>query len=75
VPAKKKASAAQPQLLRIKQVKSGIGRPEVHRATLRALGFKRHQQTIVQKDSPAIRGMLFHVRHLVEVQEIAEGEA
>jgi large subunit ribosomal protein L30 len=75
VAAKKKASAAQPKLLSIKQVRSGIGRPEVHRATLRALGFKKHQQTIVQKDSPAIRGMLFHVRHLVEVQEIAEGEA
>lgn len=73
--AKRKASTAEPKLLSIKQVKSGIGRPEVHRATLRALGFRKHQQTIVQKDSPAIRGMLFHVRHLVEVQEIAEGEA
>jgi len=75
VAAKKKASAGEPKLLSIKQVKSGIGRPEVHRKTLRALGLKKHQQTVVQKDSPAIRGMLFHVRHLVEVTEIAEGEA
>jgi large subunit ribosomal protein L30 len=75
VVAKKKTPAAAPQLLQITQVRSGIGRPEKHRATLRALGLKRHQQTIVQQDSPAIRGMLFHVRHLVEVREIAEGEA
>jgi large subunit ribosomal protein L30 len=40
-----------------------------------ALGFRRHQQTVVQQDNPAIRGMLFQVRHLVEVEEVAEGEA
>jgi large subunit ribosomal protein L30 len=59
--------------LRIRQVRSGIGRPESHKRTLRALGLK-HQRTVIQEDSPAIRGMLFHVRHLVEVQELAEGE-
>ena len=73
--AKKKASAQQPQLLKITQVKSGIGRPEVHRATLRALGLKRHQSSVTQRDMPAIRGMLFKVRHLVSVQEVAEGGA
>ncbi|MEX0907286.1 MAG: 50S ribosomal protein L30 [Gemmatimonadota bacterium] len=62
------------QLL-ITQIRSGAGRPARHRATLEALGFRRHQQSIVQQDNPAIRGMLFQVRHLVEVQEIAEGEA
>jgi large subunit ribosomal protein L30 len=60
--------------LRITQVRSGIGRPGVHKRTLRALGLRRHQQSVVQQDSPALRGMLFHVRHLVEVQELAEGE-
>jgi len=62
-------------LLRIRQVRSLSGRPAKHRATMAALGFRHHQQVIVQKDNPAIRGMLFQVRHLVEVQEIAEGEA
>lgn len=62
-------------LLRIKQVRSLSGRPAKHRATMEALGFRHHQQTIVQQDNPAIRGMLFQVRHLVEVQEVAEGEA
>ena len=59
----------------ITQIRSGVGRPAKHRATLEALGFRKHQQTIVQQDNPAIRGMLFQVRHLVEVREIGEGEA
>jgi large subunit ribosomal protein L30 len=61
--------------LRITQVRSLSGRPDKHRRTMQALGFRRHQQTIVQKDNPAIRGMLFQVRHLVEVEEVAEGRA
>jgi large subunit ribosomal protein L30 len=65
----------QQKLLRITQVRSGSGRPAKHRRTLEALGLKRHQQTIVQQDNPAIRGMLFQVRHLVQVEEIAEEEA
>ncbi|HEX6308957.1 MAG TPA: 50S ribosomal protein L30 [Longimicrobiales bacterium] len=67
----KKEQAAQ---LRITQVRSLSGRPAKHRATMEALGFRHHQQTIVQPDNPAIRGMLFQVRHLVSVQEIAEGD-
>jgi large subunit ribosomal protein L30 len=63
----------QPVKLRITQIRSGIGRPEAHKRTLKALGLK-HQRTVVQQDSPAIRGMLFHIRHLVDVQELAEGE-
>jgi large subunit ribosomal protein L30 len=70
-----KGKADQDRLLRITQIRSRSGRPAKHRATLDALGLRRHQQTIVQKDNPAIRGMLFQVRHLVEVQEITEKEA
>ncbi|HEX6132483.1 MAG TPA: 50S ribosomal protein L30 [Longimicrobiales bacterium] len=72
MPRKKKQDQA--ALLRITQVRSLSGRPAKHRATMAALGFKRHQQTIVQQDNPAIRGMLFQVRHLVDVQPIAEGD-
>lgn len=53
--------------LRILQVRSGIGRPAFERRTLEALGLKHHQQTVVKKDHPALRGMLRQVRHLVEV--------
>ncbi|MBI4410321.1 MAG: 50S ribosomal protein L30 [Gemmatimonadetes bacterium] len=65
----RKKAGEQPHLLRITQVRSGIGRPEKHRATLRALGL-RHQRSVVQKDTPAIRGMIFQVQHLVRVQEL-----
>lgn len=56
--------------LEITQVRSGIGRPEPHRRTLRALGIKRHQQSVVHDDSPAIRGMISKVSHLISVKEI-----
>ena len=60
--------------LKVRQIRSGVGRPQTHRKTLAALGLKRHQASVVQPDNAAIRGMLFQVRHLVEVNEL-EGEA
>ena len=68
-------SEGAPKQLRVTQIRSGVGRPEVHKRTLRALGFMKHQQTIIKQDNPAIRGMLFQVRHLVRVEEVAGGEA
>jgi large subunit ribosomal protein L30 len=65
--AKKQAAGGK---LRVKQSRSVSGRPEGHRRTLRALGLRYHQQTIEITDSPSIRGMLFQVRHLVEVSEV-----
>ena len=56
--------------LRIRHVKSASGHKEDQRDTVRALGFKRLQQTIEHNDTPQIRGMIFKVRHLVEVEEI-----
>ena len=70
--AKKKATQ-EPVKLRITQMRSGIGHPALHRRTLAALGLK-HQGTVVQDDNPAIRGMLFQVRHMVRVEEVAGGE-
>jgi len=58
--------------LRVKQVRSGSGRPALHRRTLQALGLRHHQDVIEVTDSPAIRGMLFQVRHLVEVSPAGE---
>ena len=60
--------------LKITQVRSGIGRPSGHRATLRALGLRRHQQSVVKADSPGIRGMVRQVQHLVVVEELDGGE-
>ncbi len=63
-----------PKRLKITQVRSGNGRPEKHRRTLRALGLRKHQHSVVQEDSPAIRGMIFQVQHMVSVQELEEGQ-
>ena len=56
--------------LRIRQVKSVIGRPQKHRRVIEALGLKRNQTEVVHNDPPAIRGMVFKVRHLVNVEEV-----
>ena len=55
--------------LRITWVKSGIGYAADQRKTLKALGFSRLNQSVVQDDSPSIRGMIVKVRHLVKVEE------
>ena len=36
---------------------------------MEALGFRHHQQTVVHDDTPAIRGMIRQVTHLVSVQQ------
>jgi large subunit ribosomal protein L30 len=73
--ANEKAAEQELKFLAITQVRSLSGRPAKHRRTMEALGFRKHQQTIVHQDNPAIRGMLHQVRHLVEVEELAQGEA
>ncbi|HUF67754.1 MAG TPA: 50S ribosomal protein L30 [Longimicrobiales bacterium] len=60
--------------MRVTQMRSGLGRPAKQRATLEALGFRRHQQSVEHDDNPAIRGMIFQVRHLVHVEEMAGGK-
>ena len=51
----------------VKQIRSGIGHPATMRRTLVALGLRHHQQTVVLDNTPSIQGMLFKVRHLIEV--------
>ena len=67
-----KKKAAEPKKIAITQVRSRIGRPEKHRRILEALGIKRHQQTVVHNDTPAIRGMVNQIPHLVRVTEVEE---
>jgi large subunit ribosomal protein L30 len=56
--------------LKVKQVRSIVGRPWKHRLVVAALGLRHHQMTVIHNDTPAIRGMLHKVRHLVEVEEV-----
>ncbi len=55
--------------LKIKWVVSFIGCPKDMRQTIRGLGFRRMQQVVEHSDSPAVRGMILKVRHLVTVEE------
>ena len=57
--------------LSVTQVLSGVGKKTKHRRSLEALGFKKHQQTVIHDDNPAIRGMVRQVAHLVRVEEIS----
>lgn len=49
-------------------ISSGIGKPKGQRATIAGLGFKRLNQTVTREDTPAIRGMIRKISHLVKVQ-------
>jgi large subunit ribosomal protein L30 len=57
----------------VTMVKSGIGYKEDQKRTLKALGLRRMNQSVVHNDSAVIRGMINKVRHLVTVE--AQGEA
>jgi len=67
-------SDATHRTIAVKQIRSLSGRPEAHRRTIRALGFTRNQQTRIHVETPAIRGMLYQVRHLIQVTDAQEQE-
>ncbi|CAM4476275.1 50S ribosomal protein L30 [Paenibacillus phoenicis] len=56
--------------LQITLVRSLIGRPENQRTTVKTLGLRKINQSVVHNDNPAIRGMVNQVSHLVSVKEI-----
>jgi len=56
--------------LMVRQTRSGIGRKQNQRETLRSLGLKRIGDVVVKEDRPEIRGMLATVPHLVAVEEV-----
>ena len=69
-PAAAKAEPAAPaakQSLRIRQVRSGICAPVDQKEALRGLGLRRIRHEVVRPDTPAVRGQILKVRHLVEV--------
>ena len=59
-------------VLAVKQIRSGIGHAATMRRTLESLGLRHHQQTVRLRNTAAIRGMLYKVRHLVEVAPAKE---
>ncbi len=55
--------------IKIKQIKSGINRPERQKRTLRALGFTKMNQTLEKEATPQINGMIAKVAHLITVEK------
>ena len=53
--------------IKVKQVRSRIGRPEDQKRTLDALGLKKLNRIVEHNDTPAIRGMINKVKHLVAI--------
>lgn len=56
--------------LKITLVKSSIGAIPKHKKTVVALGLKKLNKTVEMPDNDAIRGMIWHIKHLVKVEEI-----
>jgi large subunit ribosomal protein L30 len=59
------------KMLKITQIRSGIGKLIAQKRTIKALGIKKMNASVVQKDSPAIRGMIRAISHLVKVEEVS----
>jgi large subunit ribosomal protein L30 len=55
--------------LKITLVKSMIGRSEKHRQVLRGMGLTRLNKSVELRDTPAVRGMIRKVCHLVKAEE------
>ncbi len=64
-----KAKAKAKKLLRIKQVRSPIGRPPNQHEVLRGLGLRRMHHVVERQDTPAVRGMVAKIPHLVQLIE------
>lgn len=58
-------------MIKIKLVKSLIGKPETHRKTIQALGLRKIGQVVEKNDTPQIRGMIHQVNYMVEVIELS----
>lgn len=64
--ATQKKSEQKGSMLKLRQIRSGIGCPVEMRETLKALGFRRLHQVVERPDTRETRGMIHKVQHLVE---------
>lgn len=54
-------------MIKIKLIRSLIGKPEIHRKTIQALGLRKIGQVVEKNDTPQIRGMIHQVDYMVDV--------
>ncbi len=71
---KKHNEPAEGATLRIKYYRSAIGTPGKHKLIIKSLGFKRLNQVVTRVDTPAVRGMVAQVPHLVTIVVSEQGE-
>ena len=57
------------QIIKIKLVKSGIGRIKNHKLSIKGLGFKKLNQTVSVIDTPSNRGMINKISDMIEILE------
>jgi large subunit ribosomal protein L30 len=57
------------RMIQVTLIRSGNNRPETQRRTLQGLGLTKMHRTVRLKDTPAIRGMVRKISHLVKVEE------
>jgi large subunit ribosomal protein L30 len=63
------------KVIRVTLIKSPIGySKKYHKDTIRALGLRRMNQSVEHIDTPALRGMLAKVQHLVRVEEVSSDD-
>ena len=63
--------AKKTKMIRVRQTRSAIGRPRKQHEILRGLGLRRIRHEVEREDTPAIRGMVTKIAHLVEIVEDA----
>jgi large subunit ribosomal protein L30 len=63
------AKTATGKTIKVTLVRSPIGYPQPQKATVRALGLRHLNQTVEHEDTPALRGMLTKVVHMIRVEE------
>lgn len=59
-------------MIKITWTKSFIGCPETQRLTIKSLGLRKLNQSVIREDSPELRGQINKVQHLVSVQEVQQ---
>ena len=57
-------------MLKVTLIKSPIASLPKHKATVKALGFRKVGQTLVKPDNAAIRGQIFAIKHMLKVEEV-----
>jgi large subunit ribosomal protein L30 len=58
--------------LRVTQTRGVIGKPKTQRATLKGLGLRGRHSSVVVENTPAVRGMIKKIMHLLNVEEVHE---